>query len=264
MSTYASSVTISLGLASTTVKLKSIKQTFKARASALNMACPECPTKVSQFYVGECGHKPEAAHGYTAKETRKGKQVGDTFIIVTAEEQAEVVASQLPKNVVELSVHDAAEVDGHSVQSGTVYWAEPVNEADQFYPVLCHLIAEGTKAFVAVANLQGHEKMVRLVAHNGGFLVAEIARPDELESYSTEVTPTEKYLVMADQLAVAMTESFDIAAYADQRAAKVAALLASKTGETLAEVISIKPTQVDSLEAALTAALAATGKAVAA
>lgn len=260
MSTYASGVTISLGLASTVGKLKTLKRPVDA-ATKLTTLCPVCKASPArQFYLGECGHVPEdGSVGFKTGQCAKGQKVGDTYVEVTAEEaKAAKAASSAPK-ILELNVHPAEQVDAQTWPSGSTYWFEP-DRQDDFYAVLASKIASSPSvAFTGTIVLSGNEKLVRLLPHNGGIVFQELARPGELNTFAAEVEAKDKYRVLIDSLTETLVEPFDADKYVSTVGEKFRSLIASKTGEPVAEVTPITTASepVDSLTAALEAALAA-------
>lgn len=262
MRTYAKDVTISLALATTVGDLIPLKRPADT-ATKLTTLCPVCKASpAKQFYLGECGHTPDdGSVGFKTGQCAKGQKVGSAFVEVTADEvKAAKAAEGSESKVLELNVHPAAEVEAQTWPSGATYWFQPSGRSD-FYDVLAAKLASSpTVAFTGKIVLSGNEKLVRLVPHNGGIVVQELVRPNELNEFSASPEPKDKYVAMIDQLTEALVDNFDADAYVSNVGDKMRAIVAAKTGDVeFTEVVTTTaPAEpADDLAVALEAALAA-------
>lgn len=254
MTTFAKDFRISLGLASTRGKLLTIKATAPKDAS-FNLICPACQDEqLKQYLVGACGHHPESAPGYTKDQVLKGQKVDDKWIVVTEEQAKAATASTRELNALDLNIHDIAEVESQTWASGAMYWFQPDRETDEFFELLAEYVGHYEHAYIGVVNLRGNDKLVRLQPHNGGVVVQELLRPEEVNEFAHEpfhvATAQESVF---NELVNAVVKPFDPAEYKSDRADKVRSLV-DNAEELPLKTKADEKALLDQLEAALAAA----------
>lgn len=258
----ADNIKLSIGLAGTTVDLRSRRTSEKA--DSFKRICPICAagnvgTKVKQ--VNTC--PKDAAHGpFQVPELAKGKEISKTQVVpLTADEIAAVreVENATGKEM-ELNFHPAEQV-AHLIPTGISYACVPDGPPDNFYGVLAHKVSDPSRVCLGRLVLSGKEKLFRVTVGPTGLIVSEMCRDAEL--YDTPVTDTSfdpKFLPMADQLVEMVTTNYDPTMYEDHTADRLAELLAAKAADPSATVTTIAPkapTAEADLMAAMEASLAA-------
>lgn len=256
-STYASDVVISLGLATMRGKLRTIRN--KEKADSFRTLCPACQgngeaVPVEQRFTCANDHGPFLP----AECTGKGKQAGDALVAFTAEELEALGADTSDHKRMDLHIHPADQV-AHLRPTGISYFFDP-GMPDRLVGVLMELLERSDRAFMGLMTLRGARYLFRLQAARHGIELVGMTRPEELFAFGEADHPySTAELDFGFQLAEALVTDFDAEAYRSDTAAKVAALLAAKTGDGTATVTPLPaplPTAND-LENALAASLAA-------
>lgn len=270
-------VTITIGLMNTICSLHPIQDSSGKRAIKLVTLDPGLH-RVGQYYVCEETVVTKAANGdtilsggctppagqpgfKTGDMKNKGREQGkgQPVIALTADEVAATKNSDMPAGVLELSLCPASEVDSATWPYGTAYWVEP-DRADTFYLALCRKLAEGDLAAVGTINLRDTEKFVRLMPHNGGFVMQEVLRPGDTWKFeAVEGEIPAKLIGQMNALFEMATEPFDADAFQNDRVSALQALIAAKaTGEVIATITPMVAVQAatDDIEAQLAASLA--------
>lgn len=222
LKSYVGKFTIRLGPIQTTGKLVSL-YTSKSKndQTSFKMYSPD-GDKVWQAYTdGSASYKQSELKYGTVNENGE-------FVLLTKDQLDVIKASKLPKNVMNLTVHDADEI-GETlapVKSGGAYVFYP-DEDDpanvQWAALLTRLLNDRNKALVGYVNLQNYEGLFRLVVWRGRIVVQKQAYPEDINPHEEYELPevddgaVEKASVLLDKL----TAPFDAANYTDNIKAKV-------------------------------------------
>ena len=262
----AKDVTISMGpFLSTRVSLYGLANMEDAKETKTSLVCPDCPedntAKMEQFYVASCGHVPEGqTKGFKTGECAKGVQVGETWKKVDEAALAEAKASDLAKNQIELLVRPAAEVDNQTWPTGSSYWAEPAKGGEKVLGVFAELAANPEYAVLGLLIVKGVEKLYRLRLLNGGIVLQQVLRPQEMNQFSANLpAPTAQERQTLDLVVAGQVEAFDPEAFRSQTVERMKAILAEAGGGSGATITALptKPDTSGDVMAALEAMLAA-------
>lgn len=201
-----------------------------------------CPTDalkgeavpVEQRYV--CSEHPDhgeflPAECQSAKEISKGEFVlVDKDLIAEAKE-----ASELPAKTLILSAHDADSVEPYMVHVGSTYVFSVAGES-QFYGILQSILDDagyvqtdtGPKVLMGQMLVRSEEKVFRLTKWNGQIVIQEVARPEDIDSFTPpNAEVDEKLVVLTKMLVETGTEEFVPETYRKTVRDRYAALVAS-------------------------------------
>lgn len=175
MKAYATNVTLKLKHIQTTGKLIGI-HAAEDKASKPVLVIPETLENVRQFYIPESlvgASAVSATDLYTRDDCETAIVKVDkatkerTVNVIPREKTVAVKTSDLPKNVVNLTVHDAVEADKvmfplQNAQS-YVFYPDTVDPDNvQNYNLLTETLKKSSLALCSVVNLQNHEGLFRL------------------------------------------------------------------------------------------------------
>lgn len=261
----AKDVTISMGLVSTKVSLFPVANTEEAKETKTSLVCPDCKddsvAKMEQFYIGSCGHHPpNEPKGFKTGECAKGVPAGEGWKRVDATALEEAKASDLEKNLMEVLVRPAAEVDRQTWPSGVSYWCEAGKGGEKPLTVLAELAGSQDFALLGLMVMRGQERLYRLRPLNGGLVLQQVLRPNEMHQFTASpVELSEKERATLSTVAEMSVEDFDPLAFRSQTIDRLRAVLAEVAG-TEASVTSLPAASpksgdvMDQLEAMLAAA----------
>lgn len=225
---YVSDLTIRLGPIQTTGALLGVRKSAKkAGKPQMKYVSPE-GRDVEQRYVDAEGNV------FKVEQLEKAAVVKDSTdedvaLKVSKAAVEEAKASKLPKNVVNLTVHDAVDVERELYPSDAnayVFLPDDDDPANvQWYELLVKLVGESDRAFVSVANIRNHEGLYRLTTWRGRLVLQRHLYPSEVNDHQALDTGVEidkatlgKARKMVDKLAV----PFDADEYRDSVAERLA------------------------------------------
>jgi hypothetical protein len=228
---WVSDLTLRIGPIQTKGALTGVRKSKqKTKKPTFKYVTPEGEA-VEQRYVD-----PEGTQ-FTVDQLGKATVVTDdegneTLVPVAAEAIAKAKESSLPKNIVQLTVHPATQVDRELYQSEANGYVFTPNEDDPanvaWHDLLIRLVADKSNAYISKANVRGNEGLYRLTTWNG-----------RLEKFEQWVTT--------------QTVPFDPNEYEDNVAANLAAMQeAFASGD---ETYDPAPVAVETVEVDLLAAL---------
>lgn len=173
---YVSEFHVSLYPVNLVGKLITVRRTGSATESALKNICPKCsdPTLPEQFYI--C---PNHTDKYKSGDLDKAKKVGQKLIRVDKGQAQGAKESSLPLNVLDLTIHPAAEVEAQTYGSANAYLFIP-NLQNKQYGVLVDIIKSSPYAFIGPVNIKHHETLVRLTTWQGFLVVQQLLYPEDL------------------------------------------------------------------------------------
>ena len=186
---------------------------------------------------------------------KKGQQVGDGFVLVSAEtvKQVRDDTAERYKKSVKLTAHPSHEVLAGTAPNGTIYYLQPQTAAsEETYFLLRDLIRDNPEtAFVGLYTVTSRVGMYVARVH-GDVIVLEgrhrastMKDAPDLPSY----TPNEPLKQVAEQLLAKITTSFDAEAYEDEYATKLSEILGMGTSVAAGAVQSGAAAPVDLLDA---------------
>ncbi len=190
---------------------------------------------------------------WTQKECGKGeKQEDGSMKLLSAEAVALAKASPLPKNILNVEIHRAEEVDKFLfrspdssyvmfpvIKNGRKVIEDPAN--DKWYEFIRTAVAESPEhTFVGRANIRNKESTVRLGIHEGHLMIERMLYPEQLNEFpepSGGLTATEK--AKAKAIVQALATPFDLGAHKDSVPERLA--VAVEAGAEAPVVIEPEP-----------------------
>ena len=257
---WISDLTLRLGPIQTTGALTGVREgKIKSKKPTFKFITPE-GAAVKQRYIDDDGNT------FTVDQLGKATVVVDdegneTLVPVDKEAIAKAKESSLPKNIVNLTVHPAAQVDRAlypSEANGYVFTPhddDPANVA--WYDLLLRLVQDSGNAFVSKANVRGNDGLYRISAWNGRIVLQRVLYPTEVNQYSdAPVAPIDSTTVEKfESWVTTQTTPFDPDLYEDNVAARLAAMQeAFASGDVEYDPA---PMPVETVEVDLLAALSA-------
>lgn len=120
---------------------------------------------------------------------QQNDEEGTTEKIVLNKDHLKGIAeSSLPKNVMQLTVHNKREVESvmYPAKDGQSYVIYPKEDVDnlQHYQLLVSAIDNSDLAFCSMVNLQGHEGLFRLETWRGRLVIIKQAFPENLVEHT--------------------------------------------------------------------------------
>lgn len=246
-----SDFTINLGFLDVHGDLIAPQETGSKSADQFKLCCPKCSdgTAVKQGYTCENGHGP-----FLPSECGHAKEVNKALIKVTDEEYEKARTVDLEKSVLSLTVHETVQVQDTFLPSGLTYVIRPTGEAMNIkkFSALVRLVNENPQwTFVGVCNLRNAEKFMALgIGLNGQLLMNELVWPDDLRQHDNYTVPVSDDLLAPIEKSIEVTE-FNPDGYVKSTREKIAALVASKTGEerVVDDTDDVDTGEMDDLEA---------------
>lgn len=225
----ASNVTVSFGLISFPVDLISAVQTkqAQARSASKTMVCPTCAASGTLSPLRQqftCSH--DAGHGPIAKADAA------TAITVDGELRAadpaaveEAAKVEGVRDVIAITVHPAAEVEGATFPSGNIYRLQPRGN-EPHYGLLLELVRDRDTAFITEVTNKGATLLYRVIERDGVLVLTELVRPERVNEpfEMPDVSFDERLLVTGRSLVASMCEEFNPADWADRRKQRLQAL----------------------------------------
>lgn len=227
-----SDMTLTLSVVSVSGRLVNVLAPNAEKDVQFTSICPdvshEAPERVFQQYRCEHDHGP-----WGVADLAKAKEQEDgTLVRVTKADIEAAKASDLPENVLNLTVHPRNEVEGSTYPTRFAYVFYPKALLPQ-YGLLLDLVAEPDLAFIGQCNLRGTEKLLRLERWGDNLVVRALWYPEYLnEREAIEVDYDSALLTEFLPLIESRVESFDPEKYQNGVRERILAL----TGEANAAV----------------------------
>ena len=184
---YVSNFTMHFGPATVTGRLLPIR--LPDRAPKLHYCTPE-GQPVKQCYIDVDGKT------YFTDELGRATMDEDGNLIPVNTEAVEAAkASSLPLNILNLTAHNADEIERHMFPSNNnAYIFEPVikNSSNkviddpvntQWHDFLNVLVRDSEATFVGMCNLRNHEGLFRLSHYQGYIVIQKMLYPEDLNQY---------------------------------------------------------------------------------
>lgn len=180
--------------------LEGIHKTLPKQATT-KLLTPDTDEAVKQFYVAESLATAEsvpASKLFTKSQCKTANVVQDNFTkevtttVLDKEQLDEIATSNLPKNVMNLTVHHVQDVDKimFPAKDGQSYVFYPdANDPDnlQNYQILYETLTRGGLAMCSVVNLQNHENLYRLQAWRDRIILVRQNYPDQIAEHNPPV-----------------------------------------------------------------------------
>lgn len=239
----ASDVTFSLGgLINLRFDLVSQARSNKAADAGLNMVCtephPEGPVKVNQMYVcpSDKDHGP-----FWPSDLQRGR-LGDDgrYVVVDGDEIEAIKTGALGKRVIELSVHDAAEVDAVCRPGSAGYLLRPAKGKakvpsapdEKAYATLAGLVRRRPDlALVGSLRLRTTRSVYRVGVWGDQLVLTELVMPSDLKERDVlDVATTDASVAGLEGLLESQKVPFDEGVHRWDVKAAMAELMARKAG----------------------------------
>lgn len=197
---------------------------------------------------------------FTRDQLTRVLEVGKTQGQVDAEAVKAARESELPMNVVSLSVHPASDVSSQIWSADNTYVFVP-HQVDDYYGTMFALLSDPKRAFLGLCNLSHHEGFFRMRVWNKTIVFEKMLFPENMHDFDLPKPAVDKSLVdLGKQLLEKIETPFDPTNFVSSTRQRMAALAEQVvTGESTskpASVPSIKKTAtlIEDLEAFLNAA----------
>jgi hypothetical protein len=184
----------------------------------------------------------------------------DESTLVGKNNVAAAKASVLPLNVIDLTVHEADEVDRQlfpSEHNAYVFMPDEKDPANvSWYTFLRDVLDGSDRAFVGLCNLKNVEALYRIVLWKGCIVIQRQLYPEsinEIESYEPEAGFSNEQIAKGIAQVAKTSEPFNPTDYTNATHAKLVALnQAASAGEVeVAKVIAAAPQPVVDFDAVL-------------
>ena len=229
---YASSVTMRLGVATTVGRLAPIRA---SRSKKLDFKlCTPDAKPVRQVYIDDDGNI------YEKDQLGRAREEDGILVPVSTEAVNEAKASELPLNIIDLTVHRAEDVNQYLFPSdNNAYIFEPVQKSSkgkiiidpvnvQWHDFINVVLRDNPDiALMGKMNLQGYEGLYRLGLYQGLITVQKQLYPEDLNQFDFS-TPdlddeTREMAVAASRSLIA---GFDPSEYRNSISERLAAIQA--------------------------------------
>lgn len=182
---YVSKFTIRLGPISMVGRLISLPKPGQKKKKYPFVLSTPSGEPVQQRYISES----DPSVLYTTEELHRAiKKEDGTLIPVETETIAETKKSELAKDVINLTVHDADAVNDSLFPADTNAYvfepdfSDPVNI--QWHALITALLAEHPEfAYVGICNLRNSEGLFRIVLWRNRLVVQRLMYPDEINDH---------------------------------------------------------------------------------
>lgn len=226
---FVSNFNLQVGPLSVVGSLTPMVATEARQATAFPYACPECEdvTPVAQGYT--CTSPDQHGPFAPGDLSRSRELPNGSWVRLSEEQYVAARGSDLPPNVLRVTVHPAEQVD--LIAHGTAYRFAP-EVADPTFAALLALVDQSNKAFIGVANLRGHEGLFQLRVRDGNMVIEKMTWPESLNAFDrVEIEPDQAVLGAAKGMLDRITVDFEPKDYLSQQIARARALTASLAGE---------------------------------
>lgn len=248
MTTYVSNLTLRLGPIVSNGKLVSVQKPKSKQSKPVFHFVTPTGDAVRRAYVDETGTQWNEED--LLKEqvlTHAEKETGVEAAVLTQDQINEQKGSILPKDIVNLTVHDKAEVEKYLFPGQTNAYVfipdskDPANE--QWYAMLLRLIDESGKAFVATANIKNFEGIFRLSTWRGNLIVQKQVFPEDLNPHADpelRYPCDEKALAKGKVVVDKLTKPFDFETYRNTEGEALRNLVENVKAGTVETGVAVK------------------------
>lgn len=169
---------------------------------------------------------------FTQKELKKGTIGEDGKVSVVDEDELdEATVSELPSNILDLTIHPAETKDQvYPEKSNGYVWVPHADEKKNvdLYNTILTAVRYSDKVFLGACNLKGHEGLYTLIEWRGHIVVQRVLYPASLNAHDTRDTrlPAQAKRAVLN-IVDAMATEFEPDKYRNQVAARKAEVIAS-------------------------------------
>lgn len=231
---HVSSMVLRLGPITTNGKLVPIRKSApKDTGPKFKMVTPDA-LPVEQRYI-----EPTSGAIYEPKDLARGIVIdGEMKVVDAATAKVAKVTTNLPKNVLSLVAHEAADVEGKTFPSDKNAYIfipdgnDPANV--QYAELLTAMLTDSDKALVGLASIRNVEGMYRISIWRGHLVIQQQLYPEEINDHE----PTQSSNLLADKALKVidkLTIPFDPELYRDTSAENISEFMAAHDGEVVAE-----------------------------
>jgi hypothetical protein len=230
----------------------------RGKGESFSLICPTCtdPTKPSQKYLcGTCQGQ------FSTGELDRAREIKKVLHKVTPEEIEAARETLLPEKEIHLHPVSAVDFYQHSRADGVAYRLR-ADKLGDVVAMITDLVTNLSATVVLVGEMnagRSTEKLFTLTTWNGALILQEVARPDEVISFTAEkVDYNDKLLTQATMFVSGQVGEFDAANFANRRKQRIAELDVAKAGGTTVSATPAAPkaNASDSLLALLEAQIA--------
>jgi DNA end-binding protein Ku len=236
-------VALTLGLISTSVRIEQANE--KAEDTALRTICVGQGTEHEPVPITMRTACPTCGEIADRSLLRKGKQVGDGYVVVTQEEVAELKHEydDAYKKKIELVAHPLEQVLDRTDQGDKTYVLLPEGTTDGYLHILNAMREHPELALVGRFTPTSRATTFMLVERDGVIVAQErvaAAKQRTFEAVEGDVNPA--YQAMVNTLVDAITTDFDPSNYEDSYAKALTELVANREVVPLAAATDTKTT----------------------
>lgn len=235
--TFASGLSIQLGLLTVIADAVPVRATNSAKAVSFVQVCPVCPepTKPQQEYACPNGHGP-----FAPSELDKARQTETGLKRIPKDDVESVQETGVSKGILTLNVCSSEELED-ATRPDTASYRLRLGAKSQVgsYVLLRELVRNPQLAFYGVCQVNGRVTPLpfRLVVWRDQLVMQSLIRPaDVAVSEVIENVVDENLLGMGKELVEKLVKPFDADALVDDRIAKLQAIITSLSGEPVSVV----------------------------
>lgn len=269
---FMTGLRVQFGVMEMTGDLFNPLKTNAGKEEKFRMACPTHALSgkavgVEQQY--SCLEDDE--HGpFAPGDCSRAKEVSKTELILVDKDKVAAAKeeSPIPKDLLALSVHNADDVLPYLVHVGKTYVFQSDGADSAFFAILHRILGDdgfvttsnGRKVLLGEMLVRKEEKIMMLTKWNGQIVLAEMARPEDVDEFANVSTDADdKLVVLTKTLMDAATEDFVPSDWSKKVRERYAAVVAEAQGTTVTAKPSA-PRQSQDLAAMLEAAIVAKTK----
>lgn len=181
MRKFVSALTITLGPIQMIGSLYPLVKTEKATGPKFRKVIPdtETPVLARQVYVAENEIDADNPRLYTQDALGLALETADGLAFVDRDDVADARRSELPLNLVNVTVHRADALTWNPQPTGTLYAFVP-NTASEHYAALVDALSDGDYTFLSVANVRNVEGLFRLIVLDRVIVMQKVHWPEDL------------------------------------------------------------------------------------
>ncbi len=248
MTTYVSNLTLRLGPIVSNGKLVSVQKPKSKQSKPVFHFVTPSGESVQRAYVDETGIQWKEENLLKEEVLSHGeKETGVQAAVLTQDQINEQKGSVLPKDIVNLTVHDKGEVEKYLFPGQTNAYVfipeskDPANE--QWYAMLLRLVGDSDKAFVATANIKNFEGIFRLSAWRGNLIVQKQVFPEDLNPHADpelRFPCDDKALAKGRVVVNKLTKPFDFETYRNTEGDALKSLVENVKNGTVDTGVAVK------------------------
>lgn len=221
MKAYVSNFIVHLGPITMNGRLLGVKKPgAKSKQSPFVMATPAGEPVVQRYIVDG---KPDTLYEPSDLTRAVKKDDGTLAVVEHSGVVADAKKSDLPKDVLNITVHPADSVDGAIYTDANSYVFEP-DASDpvnlQWHALMLRLLDSDNYAFLGVCNLRNNEGLFKLTLWRNRIVVQQMVFPENVNDHGaleSDLTPdvSKDALKKATSMVTKLAVPFDAGSYVD-------------------------------------------------